>query len=94
MYPIDLEGKTGIVFGVANHRSIAWAIAQTLHDAGANLAIAYQDQRLKERVVKLTEAWDNVLLLECDVSTDSNIASAVQNTFVSTARQISAIGSK
>ena len=74
MYPLDLHGKSGIVFGVANHRSIAWAIAQTLHDAGANLAITYQDQRLKERVVKLTEAWDNVLLLECDVSNDDNIA--------------------
>ena len=74
MYALDLRGKTGIVFGVANHRSIAWAIAQTLHDAGATLAIAYQDERLKERVVKLTEAWDNVLLLECDVSSDDNVA--------------------
>ena len=40
MYPIDLDGKTGIVFGVANHRSIAWAISQVLHEAGARLAIA------------------------------------------------------
>jgi enoyl-[acyl-carrier protein] reductase I len=71
----DRQGKNGIVFGVANHRSIAWAIAQTLHDAGATLAITYQNERLKERVVKLTEAWDDVLLLECDVSNDDNIAS-------------------
>ena len=78
MYPLDLQGKSGIVFGVANHRSIAWAIAQALHDAGATLAITYQDQRLKERVVKLTEEWDNVLLLECDVSNDDNIASVFQ----------------
>ena len=40
MYPIDLKGKTGIVFGVANHRSIAWSIAKVLHQAGAKLAIA------------------------------------------------------
>ena len=45
MYPIDLSDKYGIVFGIANHRSIAWAIAQILHDAGANLAIAYQNER-------------------------------------------------
>ena len=53
MYPIDLEGKTGIVFGVANHRSIAWAIAQILREAGVRLAIAYQNPRLGESVEKL-----------------------------------------
>ena len=74
MYPIDLQGKAAIVFGVANNRSIAWAIAQALHQAGARLAITYQDQRLKERVVKLTEGWKAALLLECDVSSDDNIA--------------------
>ena len=42
MYPIDLEGKKAIVFGVANHRSIAWIIAQILHESSAQLAIAYQ----------------------------------------------------
>jgi len=73
MYPIDLEGKTGIVFGVANHRSIAWAIAQILHQAGVRIAIAYQNERVLKSVSKLVETWDDALLVECDVSTDENI---------------------
>ena len=73
MTPIDLHGKTGVVFGVANHSSIAWAIAQALHDAGVNLAVVYQSERLKDRVEKLVEGWDNVTLLECDVTDDANI---------------------
>ena len=55
MYPIDLSGKKGIVFGVANDRSIAWAISKVLSDAGAQLAFTYQNDRLKDRVVKLAE---------------------------------------
>ena len=77
MTTTDLQGRTGVVFGVANHRSIAWAIAQALHDAGANLAIVYQNERLKDRVEKLVEGWDNATLLECDVTDDANI----QNVF-------------
>ena len=50
MYAIDLAGKFGIVFGVANHRSIAWSIAQVLHQAGAKLAIAYQNERVRQNV--------------------------------------------
>jgi enoyl-[acyl-carrier protein] reductase I len=53
LYSIDLQGKTGLVFGVANHRSLAWAIAQVLHRAGATLAYAYQGERLRERVEEL-----------------------------------------
>ena len=78
MYPIDLREKTAVVFGVANHRSIAWAIAKALHDAGARVGITYQDERLKERVEKLTESWEDVLLLECDVSTDDQISRTFQ----------------
>ena len=70
MYPIDLSGKTGIVFGVANHRSIAWAIAEILHKAGARLAIVYQNERLRENVEKLVADWDDPLLVQCDVSSD------------------------
>ena len=47
MYPIDLAGKKGIIFGVANNRSIAWAIAHILGAAGAQLALTYQNERLK-----------------------------------------------
>src|SRR5437763_14363696 len=49
-----LENKTGIIFGVANKRSIAWATGQTLHEAGARLAFDYHGERLKENVEKLT----------------------------------------
>ena len=73
MYPIDLEGKTGIVFGIANHRSIAWAIARMLHRAGARLAVTYQNERLRENVAKLVEPWGDALVLECDVSSDQNV---------------------
>ena len=48
-----LAGKLGIVFGVANKRSIAWAIAQAWHGAGAKLAFTYQGERLKENVEEL-----------------------------------------
>ena len=76
MYPIDLEGKTGVIFGVANHRSIAWSIAQILHDAGARLAVAYQNERVRDTVSKLVEPWGDAVLVECDVSEDENVDKA------------------
>ncbi len=70
-----LDGKTGIVFGVANHRSIAWAIAQAWAREGARLAFTYQGERLKENVTELTSAFgDDTLLLPCDVTKDDQIA--------------------
>ena len=75
MYPIDLEGKKGIIFGIANHRSIAWAIAQILGEAGAQLALTYQNERLRKRVSELGETLKGSLLLECDVTSDDQIAS-------------------
>ncbi len=74
MYPIDLEGKAGIVFGIANDRSIAWAIAQVLHQAGARLAVAYQNERVRSRVEKLVDGWADTPVIECDVSSDDNVA--------------------
>jgi enoyl-[acyl-carrier protein] reductase I len=69
-----LEGKTGIVFGVANKRSIAWAIAQAWHQAGAKLAFTYQGERLKENVEELAGAFGpDTLILPCDVSKDDEI---------------------
>ena len=50
MYPIDLSGKTAVVLGVANRRSIAAAIAGMLHQAGARLAVTYQNERLRASV--------------------------------------------
>jgi enoyl-[acyl-carrier protein] reductase I len=69
-----LEGKLGIVFGVANKRSIAWAIAQAWHQAGAKLAFTYQGERLKENVEELAGTFgSDTLLMPCDVTKDDEI---------------------
>src|SRR2546421_9673600 len=69
-----LAGKFGIVFGVANKRSIAWAIAQAWHREGAKLAFAYQGERQKENVEDLAGAFGaDTLLMECDVTKDDHI---------------------
>jgi len=74
-----LAGKYGIIFGVANKRSIAWAIAQAWHQAGAKLAFTYQSDRLKDNVEELTDVFGaNTLLLPCDVTHDEEIASVFQ----------------
>jgi enoyl-[acyl-carrier protein] reductase I len=71
-----LAGKSGIVFGVANKRSIAWAIAQAWHHAGARLAFTYQGERLKENVEELAGTFgSDTLILSCDVTKDEEIAS-------------------
>src|SRR5438477_6206 len=70
-----LQGKTGIVFGVANKRSIAWAIAQAWHEAGARLAFTYQGERLKENVEELAGTFSKETpLYPCDVTRDEDIA--------------------
>ena len=74
MHPIDLSGKTGLIFGAANNRSIAWAIAQILDGAGARLALSYQNERLRERIAKLAETLNDAIMVECDVSDDDQIA--------------------
>lgn len=74
-----LSGKTGVVFGVANKRSIAWAIAQAWHKAGARLAFTYQGERLKENVEDLVGAFgSDTLLLPCDVTRDEDIQRVFQ----------------
>jgi enoyl-[acyl-carrier protein] reductase I len=70
-----LEGKTGIVFGVANKRSIAWAIAQAWAREGAKLAFTYQGERIKENVAELAGTFGaDTLVLPCDVTKDDEIA--------------------
>ncbi len=70
-----LEGKIGIVFGVANQRSIAWAIAQAWAREGAKLAFTYQGERVKENVAELAGAFGaDTLILPCDVTKDEEIA--------------------
>ena len=76
-----LADKLGIVFGVANKRSIAWAIAQAWHKAGAKLAFTYQGERLKENVEELASTFGaDTLLMECDVSKDDQIARVFDET--------------
>ena len=70
----DLSGKFGLVVGVANKRSIAWAIAQALSTSGARLALTYPSARLEENVRELASTLDNPLILPCDVSSDEQIA--------------------
>ncbi len=71
-----LDGKIGLVFGVANKRSIAWAIAQAWRQAGATLAFTYQGERLKANVEELAAAFGpDTLILPCDVTKDDEIAS-------------------
>ena len=68
-----LEGKRGLIMGVANDRSLAWGIAQSCHNAGAELAFTYQGEALKKRVVPLAQSVNSNITLECDVSEMTSI---------------------
>lgn len=74
----SLEGRTYVIMGVANKRSIAWAIAQSLSNAGARLVFTYAGERLGENVRKLADSLDrdDSLVLPCDISEDSAIDEA------------------
>jgi len=69
----ELKGRTAVVFGVANKRSIAWAIAQKLHAAGAQLAITYQNDRLQQEAQELLGALPGAESFRCDVAQDAEI---------------------
>jgi enoyl-[acyl-carrier protein] reductase I len=73
-----LEGRHGLVLGVANKRSIAWAIAQAAHRAGARLALTYQGERLKENVAELAAQLRDPLVLPCDVAKDEDLAAVAE----------------
>jgi enoyl-[acyl-carrier protein] reductase I len=73
MYSIDLSGRHALVMGVANHRSLSWAIAQSLHQAGARLCLTYAGERLKSMVEELAVQVPGALVLECDVTRDPTI---------------------
>ncbi|MEO8727548.1 MAG: enoyl-ACP reductase [Acidobacteriaceae bacterium] len=72
---INLQGRNAVVFGVANKRSIAWAIAQKLQAAGARLAITYQNERLAQEAHELITALPKAEAFQCDVSNDAEIKS-------------------
>jgi enoyl-[acyl-carrier protein] reductase I len=80
----DLNGKHGLVVGVANKRSIAWAIAQATAAAGARLAVTYQGERLEENVREMSASLSNPLVLPLDVTDDAqvgNVFSAIDKEF-------------
>ena len=66
-------GKTGLVLGVANRRSIAWGIAQQLADGGAQLAFTYQGERIEKNVRELAETVGSPLITSCDVRSDEDL---------------------
>jgi enoyl-[acyl-carrier protein] reductase I len=70
---LSMQGKNVVIFGVANKRSIAWAIAQRLNDAGARLAITYQNERMKAEAHDLITSLPGAQAFQCDVSSDAEI---------------------
>ncbi len=70
---INLAGKTAVVFGLANKRSIAWGIAQKLSEAGATMAICYQNERMKLEAEDLIKELPGASGFQCDVSSDEQV---------------------
>src|SRR5262245_10681803 len=68
-----LDGKTALVAGVANRRSIAWAIARRLHEEGAQLAFTYQGERIERGVRELAGSIGSDLCVDCDVASDESL---------------------
>src|SRR5829696_9307998 len=68
------DGKRGLIMGVANRRSIAWAIARRLADEGAQLAFTFQGERIEKGVRELAESVSSPLVTECDVRSDDDLA--------------------
>ncbi|HWX23842.1 MAG TPA: SDR family oxidoreductase, partial [Vicinamibacteria bacterium] len=70
-----LDGKAGLVLGIANKRSIAWGVARAVSREGARLAVTYQGERLEENVRELAADLEDPLILPCDVSRDEDLDS-------------------
>jgi len=70
----QLDGRVGLIVGIANKRSIAWAIAQAAAAQGAALILTYQNERLSENAHELAATLPNVSILQCDVADDAQIA--------------------
>ena len=77
--PGSFEGKRGLVLGVANRRSIAWAIAQRLAAGGAQLAFTYQGERIEKGVRDLADSVGSPLVCECDVRSDEGLEQTFAN---------------
>ncbi len=68
-----LKGKKALIFGVANDKSIAWAIAESFRQQGAEVALAYANEAVAKRVIPLAESIDAAMTLPCDVRNDDDI---------------------
>jgi enoyl-[acyl-carrier protein] reductase I len=73
MYEIDMRGKHALIMGVANHRSLAWAISECLARAGARLCLTYAGPRLKKDVEELAATLPDAFTIECDVTKDPEV---------------------
>ena len=82
-----IEGKKGIVIGIANDHSIAWGIAKQLHASGAQLAITYQNNTMLKRVKPLADKVNSDILVECDVNNEDHL----QNTFTQIKKELGKI---
>jgi len=74
-----LENKIGLILGVANKRSIAWACAKACGEHGAKMAFTYQGERLKENVEELAGTLDDSLVVPCDVSEQASVDAAIES---------------
>ena len=73
-----LQGKKGLIMGIANDKSMAWGIAQACHQSGAKLAFSYQGEILEKRITPLAEVLNCDFLLKCDVSNELSIKESFQ----------------
>jgi enoyl-[acyl-carrier protein] reductase I len=71
-----MKGKRGLIMGVANERSIAWGIAQRLHESGAELAFTYQGDAFRKRVIPLAEPLKPAAVVDCDVTNSASLDAA------------------
>ena len=76
---LQLNGRIAVVFGLANKRSIAWAIAQKLHESGCKLIIGYQNDRMRQEAEGLLAELPGAEALQCDVSNDAEIATVFED---------------
>ncbi len=76
-----LHGKKVVIFGVANDKSIAWAIARLFHEQGAELAVTYAGEALEKRVRPLAESLDAAAILPCNVTSDDEISCRFHRTW-------------
>ncbi len=74
----SLEGRVAVIFGLANKRSIAWAIAQKLHAEGAQIAITYQNERLRQEAEEMITSLPGAQGFQCDVTKDEEITRVFQ----------------